>query len=300
MASSKLENLEELRILSTVIDAGSLAGAAEQLGLVPRTVGRRLAALEQRLGQTLIHRTTRSQQPTVLALRLVEDCREALRLLDIAEDRMAGELGEIGGLVRISLPSLFSADVVTAAKAFSLKYPALRLEFETHDGPMRDLGAKGLDLAVVAERPQRGSDLVQRVGLLHSVLAATPEYLATHGEPSEPGELPRHECLCFGRQEVWTLVRGRKKIEVSVSGRITSTDSRLLRNALVSGLGIGPVSPSWLESSPLEVKPVLPGWRWPTITMWLMTSSSSHDLNRVKVVQQLIRTAFAEALFSSQ
>lgn len=299
VASFQFDNLEELRVLSAVIDAGSLSSAAEKLGLPARTVGRRLAALEQRVGQTLIHRSTRSMQPTAAALGLASDCREALGLLERAEDRMAGQRGELAGLVRVSLPSLLASDVVNAVVESRDDHPDLRLEFEVRDGSLRELGSLGLDLALVAQRPERGHDLVRRIGQIRSYLGAAPSYLEAHGQPGAPEDLRNHLCLCFWRQERWTLVKGRKHVEVPVSGRIVSTDSRLLRHALTAGLGIGPVSKVLLETRSDVFQPVLPDWHWPTMNMWLLTAPASAELLRVRFVRDLLVRALVNAPLTS-
>lgn len=287
----KLNNIEELRVLSAIVEGGSLTAASDRLGLPARTIGRRLAALESRLGQTLVHRTTRSLEPTVGALRFIERCREALDLLSHAEDLLGDERAELSGVVRASVPTLFAEDVVAMAKGALAQFPQLTVELEVRDALITDLREQSLDLAVVMSRPSRGPDKIQRVGEIRSCLAATPAYLAERGTPQRPEDLQEHDCLRFTRQEVWTLRRGNQRVDVPVKGGFVSNDSRALRHAMLAGLGIGLASKKLVADLGPSLGAILPQWHWPPLTVWMLTESRSADLRRVQVVREALRAA---------
>jgi len=79
-----MDRLDELLILTTILDTGSLAGAARRLRRSPPAVTRSLAALEERVGAILVQRTTRRLTPTQSGQRLAARARELLADYDQA------------------------------------------------------------------------------------------------------------------------------------------------------------------------------------------------------------------------
>mgnify|MGYP003390364269 CR=1 FL=1 len=72
----------DLLIFSRVADAGSFSRAAERLGLPKSTVSRRIALLEERLGERLMQRTTRRLTLTEFGLQLLEHARQVAAEVD--------------------------------------------------------------------------------------------------------------------------------------------------------------------------------------------------------------------------
>ena len=54
-----MDCFSDLAFFSLLVQQGSLVATAQQLGLTPPAVSKRLAAIERRLGVRLLHRTTR-------------------------------------------------------------------------------------------------------------------------------------------------------------------------------------------------------------------------------------------------
>src|SRR5262245_1352469 len=93
---------DEIAVFVAVMEALSFVGAARALGTPPSTVSARVAALEQRLGVTLIQRTTRKLRPTDAGQRYFEECRRALRQLEAAEEQLTDDARGDSGTLRLT------------------------------------------------------------------------------------------------------------------------------------------------------------------------------------------------------
>ncbi|OYY66098.1 MAG: LysR family transcriptional regulator, partial [Burkholderiales bacterium 28-67-8] len=138
----------ELLIFARVAELGSFSRAAEQLRLPKSTVSRRLAALESRVGERLLLRTTRRQTLTEFGTLLLEHAQqvaaEVAAVTALSEHRQAAP----GGRLRVSMPSDFANLLLAdALAAFVGRYPGIALELDL--SPRRvDLLGEGFDLAV--------------------------------------------------------------------------------------------------------------------------------------------------------
>ncbi len=84
-----MDRIEAMQTFVTVADLQGFAPAARKLGLSPPAVTRLIAALEERLGTRLLHRTTRKVALTDAGARYLERARRIL--VDIEEAELAAE-----------------------------------------------------------------------------------------------------------------------------------------------------------------------------------------------------------------
>ena len=82
----KPEALPAIWTLIHVIEAGSLSGAARELGITPSGVSKQLARLEKQLGVRLLQRTTRRVRPTEEGMAFYDRCRPLFEALSDAEE----------------------------------------------------------------------------------------------------------------------------------------------------------------------------------------------------------------------
>ncbi len=203
----------DLLLFARVAETGSFSRAANRMRLPKSTVSRRIAALEKRLGERLIHRSTRKLTITDFGVNLLDHARalaaEVDGVLALAQHRQAKPSGRL----RVSLPS----DLATIAlpkllAGFVREHPAIMLELDLT--PRRvDLIGENFDLAVRMGEPSGESQLTVRKLTEMSVgLYAAPSYLRQMGQPVEPDELlGLHGLLMMsltGDAREWTLERG--------------------------------------------------------------------------------------------
>ena len=127
-------HLEEMRVFTRVVSAGSLSAAARELGSSPAVVSRTLAALESRLGVRLVNRTTRRLHLTDEGAAYFDACNRILAEIDEADAAAAAGRSEPRGVLRVAIPASFGHQhVAPLVPAFVQRYPLVRLALSLSD-----------------------------------------------------------------------------------------------------------------------------------------------------------------------
>lgn len=188
-----MDRLDELAILVAIVDAGSLAGAARRLRRSTAAVTRALAALEERVGARLIDRTTRRLSVTEAGRTFAERARALAADYEAAMTDVAE--AQVRGLLRVTAPTPFGRRYVTPIVSDFLEAnPAVQIELVLDDRNL-DFVEQGIDVALRIGELADSSLKVRRVGVVSTVLVASPDYLKANGTPGEPGELADHAAL---------------------------------------------------------------------------------------------------------
>ena len=274
-----------------VVEQGSVSAAARVLGVPRPTVSRRLARLEERLGERLVRRTGREVTITRAGHLLYQRVRAPLDALATAEREFVDRQDAPRGLVRVSIPPLLALAVAPLVLALRTRFPDIALDVV---GATRfvDLVGEGFDVAVRAG-VLSDSDLVQRrLGWMRAGLWAAPAYLADRGTPQTVEDLAAHTLL-RGRDQndaprTWWPLRGGGR--VPVDGAFCTNDRALLRAVCSGGGGIALLA----EIPPLDPSliPVLPevGAR---VGLHVVYAERALLPPRVRVVIDAIMRAFA-------
>ncbi|MDP2315663.1 MAG: LysR family transcriptional regulator [Pseudomonadota bacterium] len=234
-----LPETSELLAFARTVEAGSLSGAATELGLPRVTLTRRLARLEARLGVKLLRRSTRRLTLTDAGEALYRHARVVLAAVRDADGAVRRADGTVRGLLRISLPPIPGGGLQGMLLAFLRQYPHVRLE-ALYGTAHVDLVGSGYDVALRAGT-NLDPGLVARTIIRSRLMAvASPAYLARAGVPEDPADLLGHACLVgFDRGERpathWPQEGGGA---VRVEGVIVSNEITLLRDAALGGMGI--------------------------------------------------------------
>src|SRR3569623_368187 len=235
-----MDQLAAMKMFVRVVESGSFAAVAGQLGLARSVVTRQVAALEARLGTKLIARSTRRLALTAAGAVYLEKCREILTLVDEAEGDLTDARRDIRGSIRLSVPLSLGVRYLTAMICdFTTLHPDVSVELDFTDRRV-DLIAKNIDLAVRVTAELDDTVVARRLGACRSVVVAAPAYLARHGRPRHPRELINHECFGYvpTLRSSWPFVIIRKLTCVRTHGRIQANNGDALLDAAVRGLGI--------------------------------------------------------------
>jgi DNA-binding transcriptional LysR family regulator len=272
-----MEQIEanDLLIFARVAEAGSFSRAAERIGLPKSTVSRRIAGLEERLGERLMLRTTRRLTLTEFGRQLLEHGRQVAAEVDAAKALGEHRQARPSGRLRVSMPSDFAilllADMLAA---FSALHPAVSLELDLT--PRRvDLLGENFDLAVrMGDLPDDALLAARRIATFAGGLYAAPAYLAERGDPATPDDLLRHDALRLFRRDgevaPWTLRRGDSEWQGTPPGRMAANSPELLIGLARAGAGIAAV-PDVFAAPAVgrgELRRVLPDWCLPSHAAW--------------------------------
>lgn len=220
----------------------SFRRAAQELGVAPPTISKRLAAIEQRLGVRLMHRTTRRVSLTLEGEMLFE---EGQRILDDVR-ALENSIGESGqsprGLLRVHGTLGFGRKYLTPlVSGFMRRYPDVEVQLHLSDLPVNVIRDR-FDLAVIVGEPVDSRLILRTVAFNRRILCAAPSYLARRGVPQHVGELAQHDCIVIHENEetfgVWTLHRDGESELVKVRGALSSNDGSAALAWALAGHGI--------------------------------------------------------------
>jgi len=260
----------QLQALIAVARLGSFTKAAQRLGLSKAAVSQRVADLERHLDQQLVQRTTRSVRLSEAGLRLVEQAEPGLALLSRSLSEAREAAGTPRGLLRVTAPvALGRQHVAPALPAFFERYPELRIELDLSDR-LVPLAQEGFDLAIRHTSAPPETHVAFKLCASRALLTASPAYLARAGVPRHPAELAQHRCLPYLRPgpAQWFFERGAgggtpERIRVPVQGLFRASNSEVLRDAALSGVGIA-LLPDFSAGEAVRegrLVEVLPEWR---------------------------------------
>ena len=235
--------LSGVTVLMAVVEAKTIARAAEALGLSPSAVSRALSRLEQRVGARLLARTTRSLSLTDEGRRFYEQVGPLLTGIEEAAIEAAGSAGKVRGRLRVNIDPFFSRIVLSRhLAAFLVRYPDLAVELIMRDS-VGDLVADGFDLALRFGEPPVGSFVARKLLETRVLTAASPSYIKAHGKPQHPKEIEQRDCIDFydaanARPYDWEMRRKKEVLPLRIKARLLVSDAGTLIGACEAGAGI--------------------------------------------------------------
>ena len=190
-----MDRLKQLETFAAAATKGSLTAVANAEGVAPAVIGRRIDALERRLGVKLLVRTTRRLSLTHEGSAFLEDCQRLLADWASAEASVSAGGVKASGHLRITSPAGFGRrHVAPLVPRFLALHPEVNISLNLSDRVV-DIVNESFDCAVrVGDLPD--SSLVSvRLADNRRLCVATPAYLKRAGIPQHPADLARHECL---------------------------------------------------------------------------------------------------------
>ncbi|MBB5017196.1 DNA-binding transcriptional LysR family regulator [Chitinivorax tropicus] len=192
-----MNDWDDWRVFLAVMEAGSFTKAAECLSLNQPTVGRRIEALENQLGEKLFQRHARGLRPTELADKLLPHVRLMADGATSAS-RVAASQGDcIQGVVTLSAaPAVANGWLARKLADFHCRHPKLEISLQGNSKVV-DLNAGEADIAIRLFRPDEPQLVIRRLGVVANRFYAHPDYLASQGEPYTLGDLAGHDMVGF-------------------------------------------------------------------------------------------------------
>lgn len=259
-----MDRLTALRVFVSVVEQGSLSGAGEKLDMSRAMVSRYLAELESWMGARLLHRTTRRLSLTGPGEEALNRARAMLALGEEMElIAVKGDDAPKGQLRITSSYSLSEALLVGAANDYLAQYPGTAIDILLLDRTV-NLVEERIDLAVRITNDLDPNLVARRLGTCHSVVCASPAYLANHPAPQKVQDLALHNCLTytyFGKS-LWEFNGPDGPESVPVSGNLSANISNLLLEATLGGAGIS-LQPRYSAQPYLERRELVP-----LLTQW--------------------------------
>ena len=237
-----MDRLKQIETFVAVAAKGSLTAAALAEGVAPAVIGRRMDALEARLGVKLLLRTTRRINLTHEGSAFLEDCQRLLVDFNNAEASVSAGGVKASGHLRVTAPAGFGRrHVAPLVPDFLAQHPEVSLSLNLSDRVV-DIANEGFDCAVrVGDLPD--SSLVGlRLADNRRLCVAAPSYLQRAGLPASPADLARHQCLTLSsdasQTRGWAFLGDGSLTHLRPGGRLDCSDGQVLHAWCLLGLGL--------------------------------------------------------------
>lgn len=293
------DDLAALRIFVKTIELGSFSEVARRLDVTPAMVSKRMALLEARVGHRLLNRNTRGLFSTDAGQRLYDRCVRVLTELD----RAAAELSDLHdvatGHLRMTAPLLLGTTLIAPRLPDFLKrYPGLSVDLSLSIERL-DIFQNRIDIAVrIAESIDPGMIAI-RLAPYRRVFCASPEYLDTHGYPSVPDDLRRHNCLISRGATpnyLWPVIKDGEISRLAVQGSFSSDNGDAVRAAALAGLGITMASRLLVEEHLRSgaLVELLPNYTPQTRSVYAVLVQRTDSSRKLSVMVEFLQQCFAE------
>lgn len=295
-----MDKLKQLETFVAVATKGTLTAAALAEGVAPAVIGRRIDALEERLGVKLLVRTTRRITLTHEGSAFLEDCQRVLSDLAGAEAAVSAGGVRASGHLRVTAPAGFGRrHVAPLVPPFLAEHPQLSVSLNLSDRVV-DIVNEGYDCAIrVGDLPD--SSLVSvRLADNRRLCVAAPAYLQRAGVPWHPSELARHECLTLSSEASqtrgWAFRVDGELTHLRPRGRLDCSDGQVLHGWCLAGLGIAWRS-TWEVAADISagrLQVVLEDYAAPPNGIYAVFAHAKHLPLRVRVWIDFVKSRFAD------
>jgi DNA-binding transcriptional LysR family regulator len=237
-----MDKFAAMKTFVRIVEAGSLTGAANSLDTSPPTVVRTLAALERKLGVSLLKRTTRRIHLTDEGTQYLERCRDILAATQEAEDILVARRTEPVGKLSVTASVAFGRRYLTPiVYGFLQRYPRVSAEVLLVDRVV-DLIDEGMDAAIRIAHLRDSSLVAIEVGRVRRVVCASEKYLRRHGVPQLPNDIRTHRCvrhLGLSPRNEWHFQVGSRQQAIPINSVMTCNEIDGAVDACIEGLGLG-------------------------------------------------------------
>lgn len=272
-----MDTLTGMGVFVRTVELGSFAAAAQALGMSAQMVAKHVAGLENRLGATLLNRTTRRQSLTDIGRAYYQRCKTVLADVEAADALARDMLSQPQGLLRVSAPVTFGAfSLAPLVASYLARYPGVQLDLSLSDryvDPIED----GYEILIRIGELADSSLIARPLAPYRLIACAAPAYLARQGMPETPAELAQHDCLAYGHQATalpcrWVFTRNGATHAVQIRWRLRCDNWKALLHAATEGFGItlGPADVLTPEIRAGRLVQVLPAYTGPARPMHVL------------------------------
>ena len=293
-----MDRLTAAEVFITIVERGSMIGAADALDMSRSMVTRYLAQMEAWAGTRLLHRSTRRLSLTAAGEKALFHCQ---RLREISQDVEAGlgdSLEQPRGRLRISC-SQFVAQLILlpSLKSYLHRYPEVAVDLQIRN-EMINLVEERIDLAIRITNALDPNIIARPLGQCPSVICASPEYLQQRGTPQSAEQLRSHNCLVYANfgTSVWEMEYQGEMVSVPVTGNLSANDTSVLLSAVRDHGGISMVP--YMSAAPYlasgQLVEVLPDYHPHSLGIYGIYRSRTHMPQALRLLIDQLVEDFAQ------
>lgn len=290
-----MHTLQQLVSFAETAKHRSFARAAHGMGCAPSTLAKSVMRLERSLGVKLFHRTTRQVTLTPDGEQLYARCQRVLTEVEDLQAAAAGTRDQVGGALRIDMPSSFGRRFVVPLLAeLAQRHPGLEFDLRLSDTHI-DIVKEGVDLTIRIGEMQDSGLVARRFYLQTLKLCASPKHIKRHGRPRTLADLASHPAIAFrmpgtGRDRPWQFLRNGTPITQPIHSRVRIGEGEAMVQAAIGGMGLIQV-PDYMAQDALdagELVELLPTMRPAPMPISAVYASQRLLPPRVRVVLEAL------------
>lgn len=238
-----MDRFEAMSMLVTVSEAGSLSAAGRALKVPLATLSRKISDLETLLGTRLLIRTTRKLTLTDAGITYVTAARRILEQVEDAEREAAGEFTAPKGDLVITAPIMFGRlHVLPVVADFLALFPEINVRLVLADRNV-SLIDDHVDMAVRIGKLPDSSMVATQVGLMRTVVCASPALMDGRGVPQAPDDLLKLPCVSVETPQPspgWQFKApgATATLEIPIVPRLSVTTTEAAAQAAIRGVGV--------------------------------------------------------------
>ena len=249
-----MDRIDAMRAFVAVVTEGNFSNAANALRLSPQLVSKYVSKLEDQLNTRLLNRTTRKVSLTEAGSHYFGHAQQILLSIDDMESQLGGLQQNPKGVLRISAPVSFALKhMARLVTDFQRRYPLVKVDLQLSDRKV-DIIEEGFDVALRIGQLKSSSLVAKPVAPIRVVLCASPQYLATHGTPTQLADLNHHRYLHYsymnmeGRENLYQCLKTKYMHQGS---EFRSNNGDVLVDAAIAGAGLV-LQPTFIASAALS------------------------------------------------
>lgn len=294
-----MDKLSGMKVFVKAAELGSFAAVADALAMSPQMVAKHIAALESRLGTSLINRTTRKQNLTDIGRSYYERCRAILAEVDEADAIVTNMKATPSGIIRVNAPVTFGSHTLSPFITRYLgQYPEVQVDLTLSDRIVDPIEEDFEVIIRIGELADSGM-VAWPLAPYRLIACASPTYIERYGMPERAADLHQHACLVYGHWSAsiscrWLFYKNGKKEEVRPEGRFRSNDWKALMQAAIEGYGVtlGPTDVLNHEIEKGTLVRVLPDYEGPSRPMHVMVPTAKKQTVKIQCFIHALRKAF--------
>jgi DNA-binding transcriptional LysR family regulator len=294
-----MPDFEAWAIFAKVAERRSFTQAAKELGIAKTTISKAVTRLEERMGTTLLHRTTRQITLTESGRASLERAQRILIDGAAVEAEILEEAAIPRGLVRVASTIAFGIDqIASILPDFMKRYPEIEVDLHLTEDHF-DIVVARIDLALRIGPVEDSSMRISRLFTFRVPVVASPEYFRRHGRPTHPSDLARMPAVVFTNirgAAIWKFSHPKNgACAVQVAGPIQVNNVVAAIPALLSGIAIAalPEAYIWRELKDGRLEAVLTDWTVEGPSLYIVTPPGRARPARVRVLIEFLRQRFA-------
>ncbi|WP_429049871.1 LysR family transcriptional regulator [Aeromonas hydrophila] len=286
-----MKYIEEFYLFVKVVQEGGFSHAAAALGMPTGTISRRISQLEEQLGCSLLHRSTRKLRLTDEGLRYYERLCTPLAAIEQATGEIQGKEADINGVIRLAAPIVLSNTILVDMLAdFGLHYPEVQFDI-TQTNDHQHLFDNDRDLVFFnGELPQSLPNALC-LGHIEYGLFASPLYLEKMGTPAHPAQLEEHALIYCWPHQHWQLTdRDEQTVQIKRTAKLTVNQTQAAVRAARRHLGIVNAPLHYVHPflQDEQLVPVLPDWKTGNRPFYMLRCQPQFAPLRVKMFAEFV------------